>query len=91
MVAMEATFALVEPRITSPGNLLNIMQQASYLLIFTVAQTLVILTRGFDLSLGTTVSAVGVASALVLTAYGDDPAPWVLAGSVGSQSHTAHP
>jgi ribose transport system permease protein len=37
----------MEPRITSRGNLLNVMQQASYLAIFTVAQTLVILTRGF--------------------------------------------
>jgi ribose transport system permease protein len=55
------------------------MQQASYLVVFTVAQTLVILTRGFDLSLGTAVSAVSVASALILTGYGDDPAWWVLA------------
>lgn len=78
LVAMELGFALLEPRIVSRGNLLNVMQQASYLVVFTVAQTLVILTRGFDLSLGTTVSAVSVASALVLTGFGDDPAGWVL-------------
>ncbi|MBN9507485.1 MAG: ABC transporter permease [Alphaproteobacteria bacterium] len=76
---MEAVFALIEPRIVSHGNVLNVLQQASYLVVFTVAQTLVILTRGFDLSLGTTVSAVSVASALVLTAYGDAPAGWVIA------------
>jgi ribose transport system permease protein len=78
MVTMEVVFALIEPRIASRGNLLNVMQQASYLVIFSVAQTLVILTRGFDLSLGTTVSAAGVSSALVLVAYGADPAWWVL-------------
>jgi len=78
LMLMEAAFALVEPRIVSRGNMLNVMQQASYLLVFTVAQTLVILTRGFDLSLGTTVSAVSVASALLLTGYGDDPAWWVI-------------
>lgn len=78
LLLMEASFALLEPRIISRGNLLNVVQQASYLIVFTVAQTLVILTRGFDLSLGTTVSAVSVASALVLTGYGDDPAGWVL-------------
>jgi ribose transport system permease protein len=76
---MEIAFALIEPRIISHGNVLNVLQQASYLVVFTVAQTLVILTRGFDLSLGTTVSAVSVASALVLTGFGDDPAGWVLA------------
>jgi ribose transport system permease protein len=79
IVLMEVVFALIEPRITSRGNMLNVMQQASYLVVFTVAQTLVILTRGFDLSLGTTVSAVGVASALILASHGDDPAWWVLA------------
>lgn len=79
IVLMEIVFVSIEPRIASRGNMLNVMQQASYLLVFTVAQTLVILTRGFDLSLGTTVSAVGVASALVLASHGDDPAWWVLA------------
>jgi ribose transport system permease protein len=79
LVAMETVFALIEPRIVSPGNVLNVLHQASYLFVLTVAQTLVILTRGFDLSLGTTVSAVSVASALVLTGFGDDPAGWVLA------------
>ena len=79
LVLMELGFAALEPRIVSRGNLLNVVQQASYLIVFTVAQTLVILTRGFDLSLGTTVSAVSVASAMVLTPFGDDPAGWVLA------------
>jgi ribose transport system permease protein len=79
LLLMEAAFALVEPRIISRGNVLNVMEQASYLIVFTVAQTLVILTRGFDLSLGTAVSAVSVASALILTGYGDDPAWWILA------------
>ena len=82
MVLMEVAFALIEPRIVSRGNMLNVMQQASYLVVFTVAQTLVILTRGFDLSLGTTVSAVGVASALVLVGHGEDPAWWVLAAGI---------
>ena len=82
IVLMEVAFALIEPRIISRGNMLNVMQQASYLVIFTVAQTLVILTRGFDLSLGTTVSAVGVASALVLVGHGEDPAWWVLAAGI---------
>jgi len=73
MIAMEAVFAAVEPRVVSGGNILNVLHQSTYLLVLTIAQTLVILTRGFDLSLGTTVSAVSVASALVMTGFGDNP------------------
>ncbi len=79
LIAMEAAFAGIDARIISRGNIFNVAQQASYLAIFSVAQTIVILTRGFDLSLGTTISAVSVASALVLTGFGDSPASWVLA------------
>lgn len=79
LAVMEGVFALIQPRIASPGNVMNVLHQASYLLVLTLAQTLVILTRGFDLSLGTTVSAVSVASALVLTSFGDNPAWWVIA------------
>jgi ribose transport system permease protein len=79
LVVMEGAFALIQPLIVSPGNVLNVLHQASYLLVLTVAQTLVLLTRGFDLSLGTTVSVVSVASALVLTGFGDNPAWWVIA------------
>ena len=41
--------------------------QSSYLLLFASAQMVVILTRGFDLSLGMAVSAISVATALVTT------------------------
>ena len=57
----------VEPRVLSPRNIVNILNQSSYLVLFASAQMIVILTRGFDLSLGTTVSAVSVASALAMT------------------------
>jgi ribose transport system permease protein len=60
-------FAAVEPRVLSSGNLLNILVQSSYLAIFASAQMMVIITRGFDLSLGTCVSAVSVTSALAMT------------------------
>lgn len=56
-----------EPRIIQSGNLWNIAIQASYLTLFAMAQTMVILTRGFDLSLGVTVSLVSVVSAMTMT------------------------
>lgn len=67
LVLMVLGFTVVEPLVLSPENLVNITIQASYLAIFATAQMVVILTRGFDLSLGTTVSAVSVTSALVMT------------------------
>lgn len=59
-------FALVDGGVLSPANLLNIAQQTSYLALFAMAQTMVILTRGFDLSLGPTVSMVSVGTALAM-------------------------
>lgn len=67
MVAMELGVFAVEPRVLSPRNIINVLDQSSYLLLFASAQMVVILTRGFDLSLGTAVSATSVASALVMT------------------------
>lgn len=63
-------FALIEPRVLSPINLRNIAVQCSYLAIFALAQCLVILTRGFDLSLGFTVSLVSIVTAMVMVSTG---------------------
>lgn len=59
-------FAAAEPTVLMPANLVNIVQQASYLALFAMAQTVVILTRGFDLALGPTVSMVSVGAALAM-------------------------
>jgi ribose transport system permease protein len=79
IVAMELGVFMIEPRVLSPRNLVNILNQASYLLVFASAQMVVILTRGFDLSLGTSVSAISVASALVMTGLAAHGAPmWLV-------------
>jgi len=49
--------------------------QSSYLLLFASAQMVVILTGGFDLSLGTAVSVISVATALATTALAAAGAP----------------
>ncbi len=67
LVVMYLGFAAVEPTVTSLANINNILTQASYLFIFSCAQMVVIVTRGFDLSIGTNVSAVSVLTALVMT------------------------
>ncbi|MCE7029440.1 ABC transporter permease [Jiella avicenniae] len=70
LVALLAGFALADDRILTSYNLLNIAQQTSYLALFAMAQMVVILTRGFDLSLGPTVSMVSVGAALAMAGMG---------------------
>lgn len=78
-VALIFGFALIEPRVLSVPNIMNIAIQCSYLSVFAMAQAVVILTRGFDLSLGYTVSFVSVLTAMVMVATGS-VWPGILAG-----------
>lgn len=75
MIAMELTVYAFEPRVLSFRNIVNVLNQSSYLVLFASAQMMVVLTRGFDLSLGTTVSVVSVASALAMTGSAAAGAP----------------
>lgn len=70
VVILFAGFALADHRVMSPANLINILQQTSFLFLFAMAQTIVIIGRGFDLSLGPTASMVSVGSALAMAALG---------------------
>ena len=74
-----AFFGVTAPGFFSAGNFLNIMLQGSVLLIMSVAATLVILTEGIDLSLGSVLTLAGVAAVLTLQAGFSVPAA-VLAG-----------
>lgn len=70
VVMLFAGFALADPRVMAPANLINILQQTSFLFLFAMAQTIVIIGKGFDLSLGPTASMVSVGSALAMAALG---------------------
>ena len=59
-------FGVVEPNVRSWANVSNIAIQASYLAIFALAQTFVVIVRGFDLSLGATVSLISVAASMAM-------------------------
>ncbi|MFT4268534.1 MAG: ABC transporter permease [Xenophilus sp.] len=65
-------FAMADADVLAEGNLANILTQASFLALFASAQALVILTRGFDLSLGTTVSVTSVVAAMAAVAAGPE-------------------
>jgi ribose transport system permease protein len=68
LVLLLILFGLVDGRVLSSGNLVNIVEQTSYLAIFTLAQMIVLVTRGFDLALGGIASVVSVVTALAMTA-----------------------
>lgn len=61
LIVLSIVFALFEPRFASLRNLQNIFLQTAVLAPVAVGQTLVILSGGFDLSVG---SILGIASAV---------------------------
>ena len=61
-------FALVEPSMLSRTSIGNILVQTSFLFVAACAQLLVMLTRGFDLSIGANISIVSVASSMLMVA-----------------------
>ena len=66
VLAMIAFFGVAAPGFFSAGNFLNITLQGSVLLVMAVAATLVILTEGIDLSLGSVLTLAGVTAVLAL-------------------------
>ena len=84
-VILALGFGLYVPRVLSLENIVNIVQQASFLFVLTAAQTIVLLTRGLDLSLGPSVSMISVGSALVMTALlGPNSANGIVAALAGT-------
>ncbi len=65
---------------SSPENLINVSRQVSLVGIIAVGMTLVMISGGIDLSIGSIMAASGVTSAYLMTDFGLSP---VLAGSVG--------
>lgn len=61
-----AFFGIMEPRFLSEANLFNLVRQASYLIIICIAQFLILLTGGLDLSVGSTVALVSVITASLM-------------------------
>lgn len=66
MIVMAVIFGLIEPRFFSPTNLMNILRQATFLIIVAIGQMLALISAGFDLSVGAIVALTSVVSALVM-------------------------
>ena len=58
-------FSIVTPSFLSPGNLINVIRQASINIVLATGMTFVILTGGIDLSVGSMLGVTAVVAVLV--------------------------
>ncbi|MGV1757022.1 ABC transporter permease [Rhizobium sp. A22-96] len=73
IVVMIAGFATRAPGFAEPGNLANIFNDTSILIILALAQMTVILTKSIDLSVAANLAFTGMAVAMLNAAYPDLP------------------
>jgi simple sugar transport system permease protein len=73
-------FGATSDAFLSPGNLLNLLRQASPMLLVATAMTFVITTGGIDLSVGSQVALTNALCAILL--HGGAPWPPVVAGLI---------
>jgi ribose transport system permease protein len=79
LLILVAAMAAVSPAFLTLGNLVNVFTNFSYVAIVSLGSTLVILTAGIDLSVGSTMALTAIATALLFGRLGDT----VLAGVPG--------
>ncbi|SRR5579875_98446 len=72
MLALVVVFGVLEPRFLALQNLRTVSIQAVYLIIVSVAQTIVLISGGFDLSVGASIALTSVVTGTVLVAVDPD-------------------
>ncbi|MGU3401223.1 ATP-binding cassette domain-containing protein [Brucellaceae bacterium D45D] len=65
-----AVFGWIDPRFLTVGNFISIAQQSSVIALVAFAMTAVIIARGIDISVGSTLAFAGVMAGLVYAATG---------------------
>ena len=74
LVLLIIFFATQNPRFLSEVNILNIAQQGIYLLLISLAQMMVLVSGGFDLSVGANVALTSIGSATIMAGvFGASP------------------
>ncbi|MCB6203238.1 ABC transporter permease [Extibacter muris] len=78
-------FSNMSPQFRTMGNLITILRQISMLGVVSVGMTIVLISGGIDLSVGSQLSIVGVVTAMGYAKWGMPPAACILMGlAVGS-------
>ena len=62
-------FAVQESRFYGAANITNVFRQSTYLIIVTLGQALVLISGGFDLSVGAVIAVTSVVSARFMSRY----------------------
>ena len=70
LLLLVAAIATVAPEFLSLGNLSNVFTNFSYVAIVSLGSTLVILTAGIDLSVGSTMALTAIATAILFNRLG---------------------
>ena len=71
------------PVFLSPGSVVGVLTDTSFLFMLTLAQMGIILTRGIDLSVAANVGLVGMVSALASRAHPDAPIMLIVVMAIG--------
>jgi ribose transport system permease protein len=84
LAACLIVFGVAEERFLSSQNIFNVARQSTYLMIIAMGQMIVLITAGFDISVGSTIALVSVVSALVMSSIiAADPNAVALAITAG--------
>src|ERR1700722_13996448 len=84
LLLLITAFSILSPDFLQPGNWSNIIQQSSIIAIAACGATLVIITAGIDLSVGSVVALAGICAAgLVINQHWSGPAGWFVCIAVG--------
>ncbi len=82
LLALIGVMSLLSPVFLTTGNAGNVLAQSAVIALLAVGQLLVILTRGIDLSVGSTLALAAVVGALV---FAEVPSGWaVVAAMLGT-------
>ncbi len=84
LIALLIFFSIASPNFFTRANLSTILTQALFLIIVSVAQTLVLITGGFDLSMGSAIALVSIVVGLRLLDHPDDPATGLLLAALAA-------
>lgn len=79
-VVLYAAIALLQPNYLEPGLFMNFLRRAAPLLVLACGQLYVILTGGFDLSMGAVATLVVLAASILIN--GDPDATWAVIGTL---------
>jgi rhamnose transport system permease protein len=83
IAVMIAGFATRAPGFAAPGNLANIFNDTSILIILALGQMTVILTKSIDLSVAANLAFTGMAVAMTNAAYPDLPLALLIVMAIG--------